>query len=383
VANSNTLTSVLDRILAAALPVLRQNCVMPRLVNSSYSSMAGNQGSTLEISVAGSVSANAVTASNTPPDSSGVTPTVVTMNLDKWYDAGFFMSDKDKMDIRDGVLPAQAEACVKALANQVNSDLLALYKGVYGYVGTAATTPFSTGLDAAANARKVLATQLAPLADRRGVIDPNAEANFILLPAVLNANQRGDNDGIKEGRISRILGIDWFTDQAVPTHTTGAVGTVLVDLGAGYTAAATSATSTVHVDGMTTSASVGDVLTFANHSQTYTVVSATNTAGNDYDLVIAPGLQAALVDDEAVTFKASHVANLAFCRDAFGFANRPFNGGGLMGASVGNFSYMTDPVSSLSLRVEVTREHKRDKLAFDILYGVKCIRPELAVRIAG
>lgn len=380
-ANTNTLTAVLDRILAQGLRVLRENCVMPRLVNSGYSALAGGKGSTIEISVAGSVSAQAVSPSNTPPDTAGVTPTTVVMNLDKWYDAGFFMSDKDRMDIRDGVLPAQAEACVKALANQVNADLLALYKPVYGYAGVAGTTPFATGLDAASASRKVLAQQLAPLADRRAVIDPNAESNLILVPAVMNANQRGDDQGIKEGRISRILGYDWFTDQAVPSHTKGAAGTPLVDLGAGYAIGVT----TVHMDGLTTKPSVGDIFTFAGHSQTYAVISATDLAGTDSDIVIQPPLAAAVVDDEAVTFKATHVVNLVFQKDAFAFANRPFDGGGILPGtqSVGQFSYMTDPVSGLSLRVEVTREHKRDKLAFDILYGVKCIRPELACRIAG
>lgn len=380
-ANTNTLTAVLDRILAQAMPVLRQYCVMPKLVASGYSALAAGRGSTIEISVAGVASATAVSPSNVPPDIAGVIPGVVVMNLDKWYESGFFLSDKDALDIREGVLSAQAASHVKAIANQVNSDIFATYPGIYGYVGVAGTTPFATGLDAAAQARKVLANQLCPLADRRGVINPDAEANFILVPSVLNANQRGDDQGIKEGRIVRILGLDWFTDQAVPTHTAGTAAGATTDA-TGYAAGLKTVTL---ASAGTGTILVGDIITFAGQSQTYAVTAGDADVSNAGTISFEPGLQVAIATaTTAITVKASHAINLAFNMDAIGFANRPFSGGTLLpGVSMRNSSYMTDPVSGLSLRVEHTVEHKREKLSFDILYGTKLLRPELACRIAG
>ena len=42
-----------------------------------------------------------------------------------------------------------------------------------------------------------------------------------------------------------------------------------------------------------------------------------------------------------------------------------------------------DPISGLSLRVEVTREFKQTRVSYDILYGGALVRPQLAALILG
>ena len=44
---------------------------------------------------------------------------------------------------------------------------------------------------------------------------------------------------------------------------------------------------------------------------------------------------------------------------------------------------MTDPVTGLSMRLEVSRQYKQVVYELDALWGVGLIRPELATRIAG
>jgi hypothetical protein len=46
---SNDITNLTPQILANILEVLRENCVMPMLVNNNYSADAASQGSTIDI----------------------------------------------------------------------------------------------------------------------------------------------------------------------------------------------------------------------------------------------------------------------------------------------------------------------------------------------
>ena len=96
---------------------------------------------------------------------------------------------------------------VKAIANDVNATLLGLGRKFYGIVGTPGTTPFSTVVDAT-NARKVLNRQLAPVNDRRIVLDPDAEAAALGLSGFADVSKSGDTRPIIDGTIGRKYGFD-------------------------------------------------------------------------------------------------------------------------------------------------------------------------------
>lgn len=375
----NTLTEVIPRLLAQGLLALRQNCVMPSMVNNDYSTMAAEKGAAINVPIPSAVTAVPVTHAVTAPEPGSSVPTSAVITLDQWYEAAFFLSDKDLAEAISGVIPMQASEAIKALGNNVDSAIMTLYKKIYGFAGSPGTTPFSVSTVEATEARKVLNNQLAPLDSRRFVIDPDAEANALGLRAFQDMSFSGSAEGIREGKINRKLGFDWFMDQNAPRHTTGSQNGAYTTNNAGYALGVKTVTT---ITGAGTIA-IGDQFTIAGDSQVYVATALMAAAGA---LAFEPGLKVVIpAAATAITVKGTastiYAQNLAFHRDCFAFASRPLADntdglGNLIQAAV-------DPVSGLTLRLEIVREHKRTRFSYDILYGCQCVRPELGVRLWG
>ena len=383
---SNSLSAIIPKILARGLGVLREQCVMPRLVNGDYSTEAAQKGSTIDVPVPTAMTAAEVTPSSTPKSAADVSISTVQVPLNNWYSSDFHLTDREMVEIdrNQSFFPMQAMEAVRALANKVNQSIQSLYVETPYTYGTAGTTPFATTVAGATGARKILNQNRAPRVDRRGVLNYDAEANALALAAFSDAEKIMSATVKIEGEIGRKFGIDWVADDHVQTHTTGAVAAtagIAVDFAAGYAIGAT----TIHLDGFTTDnlPVVGDVFTLAGDAQQYVVTSVGSASGTETDVGIYPALKVAAADNTAATFVADHVANLVFHRDAIAFATRPLVASTQDMALGSQIMSMQDPVTGLNLRLEVSRQHKQVLWEFDILWGCKMVRPELAVRLLG
>jgi murein DD-endopeptidase MepM/ murein hydrolase activator NlpD len=381
---ANTITDIMPKILATGLLALREQAVMPRFVNGSFSAEAAQKGDTIDVPISSALTATDVTPSETPPVAVDSPLSKVQINLDKWKQARFHLTDKEmtEIDRNRHFMPLQTLEAVRALANRVNADIHAEYTGIYGFTGTPATTPFASDATDAIQARKILNQQRAPRADRRGVLDFDAEANALAIQTFADAEKTGEN-GVKiEGEIGRKYGVDWATDDNVVTHTAGTLTGTIVTSGAAVAGAKTVTLATDAAEAV--NLVVGDIVTFAGDSQTYVITAAANIgASTTGAITFEPGLAVAQAGGEQITVKATHVVNLVFHRDAFAFANRPLAGSTQDTALGSQIMTMTDPQTGISLRLEVSRQHKQVAWDFDLLYGTKLVRPELATRIAG
>jgi hypothetical protein len=368
----NTTTNIIPQLLAQGLLAMRQNAILPRLVNRAYDDKAGEIGSSIDVPLPSAITAQAVSPGATPPSTADIAPSKVTLSLDKWYEAPFYLTDKEMLEVMRGTIPMQASEAIKSLTNQVESDIFTSFKtNVYGYAGTAGTTPFATDLAAWTAARTVMSKQLAPMGEKRVVLGPDAVGNALLLRAFQDNGFGGGAEALAAGQFARKLGAAWFEDQNVPTHNSNEASGWLVNQ-VGHAVGNT----TVTIDTGTGNPTAGDIFTVAGDTQTYVVKSyAANV------ITYGPAAKTAFADNAALTFKADHVLNIAFHPECIALATRPFAGMDPMG--IGRYLSAVDPVSGLALRLEVTREHKRTRFAYDILYGVGCPRPEFGVRIAG
>lgn len=374
---ANTLDDLMPKILARALVRLRGRLVMPTAVNRDFSADAARRGATIDVPVPPNVAVREVSPGVFPDAAPDITENTVPISLDQWFEAPIAFTDRDRLEAIDASVEMAIDAAVDALAEKVNGSIFGLYRQIPGYVGTAGTTPFADDYALATEARKILNRNKTPLAFRRMVIDPDAEENATNLSQFADSGFSSDNRIIIEGDIGRKVGFDWVMDQQVPTHESTALTTGAATVNGAHAAGV----SVVSIAKATNPSPLveGDIISFAGHDQTYVVTEDVELAVGNTNVSIFPALKVALDGGEAVTLRASHVANLAFHRDAFAIAVRPFRAP----ASDARVLTMVDPATQLPLRLEVSRQNKQDYWSFDLLWGVKAVRPDLAVRVSG
>jgi len=377
---ANTFTSWIENIAGPALAVLRQNAVLPRLVRQDLGSETREQGDTIDIFKTAAGTARDITPAETPASNQDISPTKVQLVLNQWKESSFYLSDKENSEIQRGALSEQAREHIKVLANGVDTFLL---RQLYAYgqdtTGTPGTTPFATNITVLGTARRILGQQIASVSDRYAVIDPLAEANLLQLANIIQADQKGDKEGLEEGRVARLLGMSVFTNQNVAVVTAGAGWATGYTIATGGAAVGVSTLSMVNATAAG-AINAGDLFTAAGSSQRYAVMATVvASAAVTLALSIKPVLATALSSGDAITVVASYTPNVVFHRGAVVFASRPV--AGAFGAD--NSAQFTDPVTGLTMRVMRTREHYQESMRFSLLYGAKAVRPEHAVRIAG
>jgi hypothetical protein len=377
-------TNILSTLVAMGLATLRERLALVFIANREYERLitGASRFATVNVAVPAAVTSRTVAPDVVPPAVTARTPTSVPITLDQWQEAPFAMDDKGLAQVDNGIIPMQAREAVKSLANGIEDFLWSkLALSVSGYAGIAGTTPFGSGLDDFLAADKILNDNLADPEDRFMVINTAAKAQALGLRAIQDASFRGNkSNSLISGEIGDVLGARWIMSQRVPNQTAGTwtgVGTTTGTNAAGATA--------VNLTGGTGSILAGDVITFSGADLTsYTVVSATGTAPTTA-IVVYPPLVTAKSSTEVVTVKGASgvwARNLLIQKNALAFAMAPLiDTVEVPGATLQQVAI--DEVSGLSLRLEVSRQHRQVQWSFDALYGATVVRPQLAAWLAG
>ncbi len=372
-------TNITQTLVAMGLSALRERIVMPRLVNREYEKdiVGAKRGETVNVAVPSAITTRTVSPDVVPPAVTAVTPTNVAVTLTEWKEAPFAMDDKGLAQVLNGIIPMQASEAIKSLANTIDNFIWGKYKGFHGYAGVAATTPFQTDFSEYLDARKFAnsAVHLMDMEPRTMLIDPDAESKVLGLRGVQDAGFAGTTEGIVNGQIGRKLGATWVMTQNVPTHTAGTGTAYLVNNGN-----ITAGSTVITVDTGSGTILEGDIVTFASHSQTYAIVSSVG-GSTVTSVTLNRGLVAAIVDGNTMLLKPTHVVNLLMHRDAIAFAMAPLSETKLTDNETS--ATAIDEESGLSLRLELTRQHKQYQWSWDALYGASVVRPGFGIRVAG
>lgn len=364
----------LKTIARQALPRLIENLVFPNLVHKNYSEDFSYLGDTVQIRKpvalqAAEFDASAGVSYQDMKDNS------VDVKLDKIATVDAQASAIETAVNIDDLNRVFIEPAAVALAEKINADGLTLYSDIPTCVGTAGTTPAT--LAALAEIRKQLNIQKVPTAGRVAIFDPEADAAFSTLDAIVHADKSGSTQALREGSIGRVMGLDNYMAQGVKKHTTGITAATAVKVNGAVAAGA----KKLSIDGTALTGKLvkGDLLKIGGNTYTVTEDSAAAASTAIADVAVYPALPA-IADNADVTLIASHTANLAFNPMAFAFVTRPLHNPDGEGVS----SYVTS-YNGITLRVTkgYNQQYKKSVYSMDVLYGYKTIYPELACRVLG
>nr|DAM24310.1 MAG TPA: coat protein [Caudoviricetes sp.] len=355
------------------LPRLIENLVFPNLVYKDYSGdFVKGKGAKIQVKKPVVLKAEDFEQEKgtTPQD---VVEDSVEVALDKFATVDVDFTSIQMVTNVDDLNRLFLEPAAVALAEKINADGLELYKDIPYCVGTAGTTPST--LDDIADARKMLNINKVPIAGRVAIWDPEADANFTTIPAIVNAEKSGSTQALREGSIGRVMGLENYMAQGIKVHEAGSLaGTTGIKASAETNAGLD--TITLSKDSLTGNVKKGDIINIAKNN--YVVTEDATASTNSITVKLYPALKTKVTTTDTIKIEKGHTANLAFNPNAFAFVTRP------LAAPSGVEAYTTS-YNGITLRVVkgYDMKTKKEMLSMDVLYGYKTMYPELATRILG
>jgi len=334
----------------------------------------------------------------------------LTMTVDKFKGVDFqFTSQELTQNIKElsdrVIRPAMVQ-----LANQIDTDIQALYKDVWNWVGTPGSTVDSFADFAKGPERLDLGAVMSD--DRSAVLSPTDQWAMLGSQTALYMQDLA-KDAYRRARLGMIGNVDTYSSQNVQTHTRGTVTNatpiVVGSQSTTYASVLNSGTMTLGTRGWDQSGTIkqGDVFNITGvyavnpvtkatlpHLQQFVVrADATaNATTQSTTLTISPPIittgafqtvSAAPANSATITIlgtaSTGYAQNLVFHKNAFAMAMVPLI------KPPGAVDVSRQSYKGYSVRVIPYYTGSNDISAWrlDVLYGVKTVDPRLATRISG
>lgn len=320
-------------------------------------------------------------AADAPSVAQDVKTEGLDITLNKWREVKFKLTDKDLSLTSDRIISDHIRPAAIALAGDIDRALAALYTDIPWYT-TLTGTPVLSDITAVRALQFANKVPLDDAANMHFMVGGTAEAAFLNALGASGMQPRQQDGAVRRGEMGSLFGYNIWANQNTPVHTSGtaadAVGTVDAVNAIGVTAMTVSAVSA----GITVKK--GDSFSLAGDTQRYVVAAdATDADGAAFAITFSPALKEATTIGQVITFHlggANKTQNLAFHRNAFCLAMAPLSDiASNLGARV---STVADPKTGLALRSRLyyVGDSSEVHVALDVLYGVKTLDPNLAVR---
>lgn len=379
-------------ILTNLIPALYQNLdevsreltgFLPSVARNSSAARAA-VGESVIVPVSTAMESGDVIPAMTVPEPEEFTMDNVAIQITKSRNVSFGLTGEEFQGLNNGVganyiLGENIKQAIRTLANEMEKDVAveAAAASSRAY-GTAGTTPFANDLSDAAQIKKLLDDNGAPMGGRSMIINTTAGVNLRSLTQLTNVGDAGTNMTLRQGELLNLFDFSIKESAGIQNVAQSAIS--------GVTLNAAEAGSTELTIKAATSGSLkaGDIITIAGDDNKYVVAEANSSLAAEGKIKIAkPGLlQAAAADSAAVTVVAASARNIAFTQNAIQLVTRAPALPGGRDAAVDSY-IMTDSRSGMAFEVRVYQGYRKMRMEVACAWGVKVIKPEHVVTLLG
>lgn len=236
--------SVLVKVIGPVVQeTLRKRGGLFTYCDGDYSTLALQKGDTIDAVFAASLTATDITPSPSGTQAPSVTPTKVSLVLDNWKEASFFLTHKQMQEITDetAFIQQQVAAGVEAIMGAMETTFFTeAYTSSSNHITTYASNnlaALTSSLAPIVTARKNLSNAYAPLNDRYFVMGTTEAANLLQNTQLQKVNEAGGSSFLREGALGRIMGVDLVESNFVPTLSSASLASI-VDVGTGNSGSA-------------------------------------------------------------------------------------------------------------------------------------------------
>lgn len=351
-----------------ALLVLESNLTMANLVHRDYSKEFVNVGDTITVrKPAKFVAKNFIGEVEEQEISEGSVP----VKMDRYRDVTVGVTSKEMtLDIKD-FSKQVIEPALTAIAQAVDIDLLTVGVEKAGSKVSVSATPVIADI---ANVAKALDKKKAPRDKNRNlVLATDTMYKYNTLDNFAKVCYKGDSEALKEAEIGRVYTMNSFLSQNAPENTSAAAGTATA-----YKVTCTKGATQFTVSG--------------GAAKTGTIKAGDKLIVNGYlfeaaeDLTLADGAGTLKVTEKipfAITTAVSAVIinkahSLGFHRNGLALVTRQLE------LPQGAAKAAIASADGLAVRVVFgyDQDTKKDKISFDIIYGIKELDSDLLVDFA-
>lgn len=385
---ANTLTNLIPTAYSALDTVSRELVGLIPAVTRDATVERAAVGQTVRSPVAPAASTGNITPGVTPPDDGDQTIGNVSLTISKAKRVPIRWNGEEQRGINNGgpgvntILRDQFQQAFRALVNEVEADIAALYASASRSYGAGGTIPFGTAGDYtdASNVLKILLDNGAQSLDRHLILNTGAGANLRGKQGGRGVYDEGTDRILRQGVLLDIHGFAVRESAQIKNHTKGTASGATTNT-AGYAVGATTITLASAGTGTIVA---GDSVTFTGDTNQYVVVSGDTDVSNGGTITIAaPGLRQAIPASATnITVSATGPRSMAFTRDALVLAHRlpALPEGGDLAV---DRQTVQDPVSGLAFEIAMYPQYRQMQIEVSAAWGVACVKPENLALLLG